>query len=438
MPTKRRNNYIKLNNKNIIVSNNKTVPLQNNVNNVVKNMVMKNGFFKKNGLSKESVFNSLAHECVNATEFEARKTTRAGTYGNEKEYQDSFGNDILQFSKKFTEKQKQEIDYIMYHRNNADGYTSAFIFWKYLTDSGKNKKYAHIIFEPIDPGFKKGGGVNPRIAPLLEKLKGKNVLGLDVSVNKATLEAINQSANSLIWIDDHETTREAKEMDNVFVGEGHSASTYTHKFFYPDQLIPLFVQYIDANDAKLFLPYLAYPELFALSFAVRITNNVVLSKTKKNQVYGGVFDEMLKLFPNNKQPSFMILIGNYMNEIRENMKFEIANLAQPSGFQGYKVGVLNFDAPGLAKVVGRQIVSNFKSRGQPVDFSVIWAYQYVRKEYRVQLATDHLPGSTDVSKIAEKLGSLPNAGRGGGGGHPNLANFYWKGDIFDLFTKQMI
>lgn len=127
-----------------------------------------------------------------------------------------------------------------------------------------------------------------------------------------------------------------------------------------------------------------------------------------------------------------------MNEIRENMKYEIANLAQPATFQGYRVGVLNFDAPGLAKVVGRQIVSNFKARKVPIDFSVIWAYQYLRKEYRIQLATDHSAGSTNVAEIAAKIGSLPEGGREGGGGHPNMASFYWKGNIFDLFTKKMI
>jgi len=392
----------------------------------------------QNVLSRKNVFNSLAHECANKHIFEARNTKREGTYGNEKEYQNSFGNDIMEFSKKFTDKQKRDIDYVIYHRNNADGYTAAFVFWKYLTNSGKDKNYGHVIFEPLDPGFKKGGNVNPRIIPLLERIKGKNVLGLDISMNRATLKAIDDATNSMIWIDDHQTTKEAADMPNIFVGDGHSATAFTQKFFYPDKDIPVFVQYVDANDAKLFLPFLAHPDLFSLSFAVRITNNVILSKKQKNQVYGGIFDEMNKIFPDDKQPSFMIFIGNYMNEIRENMKFEISNLAQPSGFQGYRVGVLNFDAPGLAKVVGRQIVSNFKNRSQAIDFSVIWAYQYIRREYRIQLATDHSPASIDVSKIAEQLGALPDGGKEGGGGHPNLASFYWKGDIFDLFTKQLI
>lgn len=426
------NNKGNNNNKNVKKNNNGNKINKANTNNQINNVL------RKNGITRKDLMNSVAHECVNSKDFPLIKSPNASApIGNEKEYEESIGTEILDFEKKFTEKQKKDINLIIYHRANADGIAGAFIAWKYLTNSGKNKSRDDLSLEPFDPGFVRGGNVSPRAKPLIERVKGKNVLGIDISLNKASLEALNASANSMIWIDDHETTKEA-EMDNIFVGNKHAACAYVNRFFYPKEPTPMFIQYIDNSDAKLFLPYLPHGDLFNLAFGVRITNNVMLSKAIRTKVYGGMMDQMLKMFPDNKQPSFMILIGNYMNEIRENIKHEIANLAQPAGFQGYKVGVLNFDAPGLAKVVGRQIVSNFKARGQPIDFSVIWAYQYLRREYRIQLATDHTPGSVDVSKIAAQLGSLPEAGREGGGGHSNMASFYWKGNIFDLFTKQLI
>jgi hypothetical protein len=390
------------------------------------------------GLSKKSLMNSIAHECVNGKTFPITKLPYGNPpIGNEQAYEESIGTDILTFSKKYTDAQKKAINCIIYHRANADGIAGAFLAWKFLTNNGKDKTRTDLILEPLDPGFVRGGEVNPRIKPLIERIRGKNVIGIDISLNKASLEALNASATNMIWIDDHETTREAG-LDNIFVGKGHAACAYVNKFFNPTGPTPMYIQYIDNSDAKLFLPYLAYTDLFNLAFGVRITNNVMLSRQIRDKVYGGMFEQMLDMFPDNKQPSFMILIGNYMNEVRENIKYEIANLAQPAKFQGYNVGVLNFDAPGLAKVVGRQIVSNFKSRGSPIDFSVIWAYQYLRREYRVQLATDHSKGGIDVSQIAAKIGALPEGGREGGGGHPNMASFYWKGNIFDIFTKQLI
>jgi len=412
------------NSKNVVVAKNTMVSIKNAVNGT---------------LSRKAVMNNLAHSCIDSKTFAANsKKTSVNTIGSEEAYQNSIGPEIIAFSKKFTDKQKHDINYVLYHRANSDGISASFIFWKYATNSGKDKSRTDIIFEPFDPGFVRGGGVNPRITAILDKLQGKNVLGLDLSLNGETLSAIKNAAASFIWIDDHASTRNAAGIPEVFVGKGHAACAYTYKFFYPDKPIPVFIQYIDNSDAKLFLPFLPYGDLFNLAFGVRITNNVLLSKQMTRQVYGGIFEQMNEMFPEDKQPTFMIFIGNYMNEIRENMKYEIVNLAQPATFQGYRVGVLNFDAPGLAKVVGRQIVSNFKARKVPIDFSVIWAYQYLKREYRIQLATDHSTSSINVAEIATKLGSLPEGGKEGGGGHPNMASFYWKGNIFDLFTKKLI
>lgn len=120
------------------------------------------------------------------------------------------------------------------------------------------------------------------------------------------------------------------------------------------------------------------------------------------------------------------------------MKFDIAYNAQAMNFMGYKCAILNFDAPGLAKVVGRQIVSNFKSKGDPIDFSIVWAYQHLRNEYRIQFITDHSRSHTnvDVGALARKLGGLPGAGKQGGSGHPDIGNLYWKDSIFDLFKMK--
>jgi len=235
---------------------NKNTKTNNNNSGVVvkKNTV---AIGSNNGsLSRKAVMNNLAHECIDSKHFPSAtgKSNSGSAIGTEEAYQNSIGEEIIKFGKKFTDKQKHDINYVIYHRANADGCAAAFTFWKYATDSGKDQSRTDITFEPFDPGFVRGGGVNPRITAILDKLKGKNVLGLDVSLNKETLEAIKNVANSFIWIDDHATTSNS-QLDSVFVGKGHAACAYTYKFFYPEKPIPVFIQYIDNSDAILLLPF---------------------------------------------------------------------------------------------------------------------------------------------------------------------------------------
>ena len=132
-----------------------------------------------------------------------------------------------------------------------------------------------------------------------------------------------------------------------------------------------------------------------------------------------------------------------MQEVQENLKEQIARNAQIRNFQGFKVGVLNFNAPGLSKRVGRQIISNMKKRGQHIDFAVLWGYEYTYnvQAYRVQIIDDHQQTRIYMERLAKVLGKK-GGHRKGGGGHPHAGNFYWphkkNQDIWDLFTKNYL
>ena len=106
-------------------------------------------------------------------------------------------------------------------------------------------------------------------------------------------------------------------------------------------------------------------------------------------------------------------------------------------FQGYCVGVLNFNAPAINKKVALQIISNMEKRNTPVDFALTWGYEYTSQAYRIGLISR--PWERDninLGKIAKKLGEQ-GGHRKKGGGHPHVGNFYWpkkRGqDIWDLF-----
>jgi hypothetical protein len=106
------------------------------------------------------------------------------------------------------------------------------------------------------------------------------------------------------------------------------------------------------------------------------------------------------------------------------------------------VGVLNFNSPALSKPVCRQIITNFRNKGIPIDFVVLWGYEYTSNGYRIQLMDDHSNSAKiDLSNIARQLGKIGGHPKGGGG-HFHDGNFYWphnnQHDIWELFNKNFL
>jgi hypothetical protein len=368
-------------------------------------------------------FNKIAMNCVKNYDFENTKKLNKGKYKTLEDYQNSF-NDILTFEKKFTDKQKKDINIVLFHDNNNDGVISAYYSWKYLVL--ENKK--DVKFIGMKPA--KGRGIDRRVQNIVNDIKNKNVLILDLDYNKEVLDYIKNNAKEMIVIDDHhggETYKDPK----VFVGENHAVVAYVFKFFYTNQKISKLAMYIDDNDAKLFLPFVSYPDLFSSALGFRFVHNIF------TPIGPQAFEKMHELFKDDNV-NFFIFIGSYYEQTKNYLKGQIAVNAREQNFQGYRVASLNFNSPALSKPVGRQIVTNFASQGRQIDFAVLWGYEFTVESWRVQLIDDHKQTKINLKEIAEKLGKISGHERGSGGHAPHIGNFYWKGDIFDLFKKKYI
>jgi hypothetical protein len=346
----------------------------------------------------------------------------------EAEYQQSFA-DILQFEKRVPASRKKNFDVCLYHTNNTDGFAGAYVFWNFMTDGGTIPN-VDITIKGIQSGSPPGR-VSDKVQRVERLIAGKRVLIIDLGMNNETVDYIRDITEDFLIIDDHPniTTSAAKYPDNVFSNKMHSASASTYKFFYPDQKIPLLFQYIDSNDIKMFLPYLVYTNAFDVGLSVRITkNNFLKRKGKMDMVYGGAFSLFHEIFQFDN-PNMIIFMGKYMTEIRENMKYEAANNVTVTKLLGYNVGILNFELPGLSKVVARQILSDFKERGQPLDFAITWSYQQNSKKYRFQIVEDHSnqnPVAASLANYIAKSGICPNAIDGGG--RDWMGNLIMRGD----------
>lgn len=352
-----------------------------------------------------------------------------------KEYQNSF-DDILKFSKKITLAKKKGINCIIYHADNSDGIMSANIVIKFLTE---NKTIDDVIIIPTKPSSG-AGFLNRRLEKYENQIKGRNVIILDLQYNKENLNYIKSLAKDVLIIDDHPVGQNQTEGDDKhFIGNNsHASVAYTWKFFYPKIDVPLYAQIIDNDDRKLQLPFLSKYRNMSSFYNYRIFHSPYLQK------FGIKFDktsdfEHLSTVIADEYKNISNIIGHYYDELANNIKDQVARNARFGYFEGHPVYVLNYNDPVLARMVGRQMLTNAKARGEHIDFAVLWGYEYTNQCYRVQLAEFHGgKPKYNLPQIAKSLGNIGGTGKGGGGAQ-YVGNFYWpRGngkDIWDLFSK---
>ena len=360
-------------------------------------------------------------------------------YKNDEAYQKSFEN-IIEFSKSISEKDKKEINSVIFNANNDDGLFSAWCYYKFLEKNGLDSN--SITFVPLGPAS--GNKPDWHLQKQLDFVEGRNVIILDIAYSLVNLELIASVAKKIYIIDDH--TRDEKELKNLnsvnklkgnwFIGDDkHAAVAYTWKFFFPDDPVPIIVQYIDNDDRKLNLPFLFYDRAFKTFISFRITHSPYISKFNSIEAFKKL-DENVE----NIDKNFMLTVGHYYDELVNNIKDQVARNARLQYFQGHPVYVLNYNDPVLYKMVARQMITNAEKKGDNIDFAVLWGWEYTSNAYKVFLSEKHTgkPPRFNLGKMAQDLGRK--------GGHPlggkgtkYIGNFYWPRDkthdIWDLFEK---
>ena len=388
-------------------------------------------------------FNKALYQClINKNLFiedETEKETLEEHKKEEEEYQKSFEK-ILEFQKEVPDKVKSDIEVIIYNENN-DGFMSAFIAWQYLLVQKKKSDFKILITKPSSSKTE----VSFYIKKMEEDLKGKNVLFVDLSYDDITLDYLKDICKSVIILEDHknedQVVVEKKRNFYSYIGAEHGSCAYVWKFFNPNDPVPLMVIYTDSKDRSLNLSFVKYSNFFTQSIGFRYVHNKEIPRAKKVAVLGGTFEEFNEHFQ-AQDVNFWIFIGKYMSEVSSNEAAQIAANAHIATFQGYKVGVLNFDAPNLAKNVGRQIIQKFKRDNNPVDFAVTWGYQYTQKAYRIQLFEEETGQPRfNLPKMAQDLGRIGGT-RHAGFGSRFIGTFFWPNEknknIWSLFENNYI
>lgn len=413
----------------------------------VKNKLLEN--IESNNNNSIIDYNKILSNCTIKYQSEIlnklknKKMSNKSKYNSLEEYENSF-SDIENFNKKITKKIKDSINVIIFNKNN-DGFLSAFIVWKYLTQNNKNPNDISLYMMKPYTGI----GIDYKLREIEKDLTNKNIIVLDLDMNFETLDFFQSISNTFISIDEHIIQLNKNKLEKyplVFKGENHATCAYTFKFFFPKNKFNFFVIFVDNSDHKLFLPFIPINDVFfQKSMGIRFVRTTKYGKDIK--INFEIFEEFNNFYEEGNY-LFWLFVGKYMEEYSESLKFQIAVNAQPRNFQGYKVGVMNFNAPELSKKVARQIVSNFDSLYKrtgdnkwKIDFAVLWGYEYTKNSYSIQLLDDHQQTNINLGDLAKKLANIGGA-KGGGGGHQHVGHFYWphneKYDIFDLFDKKLI
>ena len=133
------------------------------------------------------------------------------------------------------------VDYVIYHGNCIDGFTSAFCAYDYLSNKypNRNVTYYSASFDKLPP---------------LDEIKNKNILMCDFSYKYANLMKIINVCNKFCILDHHlSALNELKDVPDKYkvFRMDHCGSYLTYRYFNQDksnQEVPMMIKYVEDND----------------------------------------------------------------------------------------------------------------------------------------------------------------------------------------------
>jgi hypothetical protein len=285
-------------------------------------------------------------------------------------------------------------NYIIFHKNCFDGFTSFMILQK----TKKISKHA-VVFPDVPSAKTPPNGV-----------AGKNVIIMDVAYKYEVLKQICMVAKSVLFIDHHITIhddvlkikKETNENMEIIYDEQECGASLTWKYFFDGKEMPLFVRYIKDNDIGTWKLKWTHEFIAALDVDYK-TNldrntirkweklfdpNITDSIIKKGKIYREYINHLAK--ENSKRYSMEAFPSEKIYE-------EFTEYFNKPG--EYKVAVFCGGGCPSATILGLKMLETIEC-----DFALMWNLNLDRKEYVISFRSK----ITDVGRIAHMFG---------GGGH---------------------
>ncbi len=266
---------------------------------------------------------------------------------------------------------------VIYHKNCKDGIASAWVAHKYFKESAE-----YIACDDWN--------ILPDYVTSHSDLKNTEIYIIDFSFSKEILLDLESRCKKLVILDHHIGAKEAIEsVKEHMYGTKDSGCMLAWKYFYPNESIPLAIQYVSDSDTWThemsdYENINSYIYKSENELTIEAFNNLVLEMEDKNK-----FEEIKKIGT--------ILREAYISNV--NIYIKKAELINFDGYQVYSV-----NAPSeIRSELGHELAIKTNS------FSVI--YYYLDGKWKVSLRSVK---DFDVSVMAKNHG---------GGGHKNAAAF---------------
>lgn len=250
---------------------------------------------------------------------------------------------------------------VLYHANCPDGFASAFTAWLFHGDTARYIPVQH--------------GQNP------PQLEGEDILIVDFSYKRETLEELRRKNKSIQVLDHHETAKEhLSDLSYCLFDDKHSGCVMTWEHLFPGEVIPWFLEYVEDRD------------LWKWDLPESSTLNAAIGS------YPLTFHDWHELF---HQPKDHLLVeGRGILRYQQKIVKQSAEKARMIYFHGYEIPFLN-----CTQLISETL--NILAQDN------IFAMSYLDTEHNRAYSLRSI-GDFSVRKIAEEYG---------GGGHRNAAGF---------------
>lgn len=262
-----------------------------------------------------------------------------------------------------------EVEYVIYHGNCSDGFSSALAVKKYFEKYYPGKQ---LMYHP---------GVFDRLPPL-EEIKDKCVLITDFSYKKDLLAKLMGYVKKLLILDHHKSAQEElkdlPEANKLFTMD-HSGAYITWRYCFRNEPVPLMIKYVQDNDIWLKEMDFTY-EVTAFIYSLPFT-----------------FEAYEKLLDDDYIRDEAIPQGKGMVKQNNTIIANAVKYAAPKfvhiGDKYYFVGFLNSTT--LKSELGNKIMSEYPN----VNFSAIYSHNDYNNTTSFSLRS--VKTASDVSYIAK-------------------------------------
>jgi uncharacterized protein len=263
---------------------------------------------------------------------------------------------------------------LILHHDDADGFTAALIARRALAASNNPQ----IALRAVQYGD---------AAPELEDIRDQKVVIVDFSFPEATSDALSVTAQSLVVIDHHATSRWLTQKPYGYWDDAKCGALLTWEYFASEAEPPQFLRYIDIRDRWRFGTPDDLPHSREVSAAV--ASYPYETAEYLRWIWGGVaLDDLIQE-------------GTAILRYQERQIERLLPQAVIREFEGERIPFLNSAV--FQSELGERLA-------QHAPFAVIWWEIPGKRVYSLRSA----PRGADVSVIAK---------RHGGGGHPYAARF---------------